>query len=372
MSDCILVATRKESSRSRAERTAGVERVSFVGQTATLTLADPRDGCWYAALDLGHFGTKLHRSEDRGGSWHEVAVPVYPPFTDEDRQRQADAGRRRAADFRRSRRFGSLTPGGADEPGTIWAGTIPGGLFRSRDRGDSWEMIESLWSRDDRWRWFGGGKDSPGIHSVAVDPRDSQHITIAISCGGVWTTFDGGETWEARTEGMRAEYMPPELAYEPNAQDPHRLVQSPTEPDVWWVQHHNGIFRTVNGGQQWTEFTDVSPSVFGFAVAVHPTNAQTAWFVPAVKDECRVPVDAKLVVNRTTDGGATFETLSTGLPGSHCYDIVFRHSLDVDGSGTRLVMGSSTGSLWVSEDSGDSWRTVSNHLPPIYSARFVN
>ncbi|MCA9165765.1 MAG: exo-alpha-sialidase, partial [Planctomycetales bacterium] len=140
----------------------------------------------------------------------------------------------------------------------------------------------------------------------------------------------------------------------------------------WWVQHHNGIFRTVNGGQQWTEFTDVSPSVFGFAVAVHPTNAQTAWFVPAVKDECRVPVDAKLVVNRTTDGGATFETLSTGLPGSHCYDIVFRHSLDVDGSGTRLVMGSSTGSLWVSEDSGDSWRTVSNHLPPIYSARFVN
>jgi hypothetical protein len=34
-------------------------------------------------------------------------------------------------------------------------------------------------------------------------------------------------------------------------------------------------------------------------------------------------------------------------------------------------MGSTTGSLWVSEDQGDSWQLVSAHLPPIYAVRFV-
>ena len=44
---------------------------------------------------------------------------------------------------------------------------------------------------------------------------------------------------------------------------------------------------------------------------------------------------------------------------------------DVDESGNRLVFGSTTGSLWVSEDAGDSWQTVSSNLPPIYAVRFA-
>ena len=39
-----------------------------------------------------------------------------------------------------------------------------------------------------------------------------------------------------------------------------------------------------------------APPVHGFVVAVHPQEAGTAWFVPAVKDECRVPVGAKLTL----------------------------------------------------------------------------
>ncbi|MCA9093025.1 MAG: exo-alpha-sialidase, partial [Planctomycetaceae bacterium] len=263
-----------------------------------------------------------------------------------------------------------LVPGGADEPGTLWAGTIPGGLFRTKDRGQTWEMIKSLWDRDDRWHWFGGGKDSPGIHSVAVHPQNSKQLTIAISCGGVWVTKDAGETWEHRTHGMRAAYMPPEQAFEPNAQDPHRLVHCPADPNALWVQHHNGIFGSTDGGMNWKEFTDVQPSVFGFAVVVHPHDPKTAWFVPGVKDECRIPVDGKLTVTRTRDGGASFESLRNGLPQTHCYDVIFRHGLDVDESGNRLAMGSSTGSLWISENGGDDWACLNSHLPQIYSVRF--
>jgi hypothetical protein len=115
----------------------------------------------------------------------------------------------------------------------------------------------------------------------------------------------------------------------------------------------------------------VKPSVFGFAVAVHPAKPDTAWFVPSTKDEKRCPTDGRVVVNRTEDGGRTFEGLRRGLPQEHAYDLVYRHGLDVDETGNRLVFGSTTGSLWISEDGGDSWQTVASNLPPIYAVRFA-
>jgi hypothetical protein len=62
--------------------------------------------------------------------------------------------------------------------------------------------------------------------------------------------------------------------------------------------------------------------------------------------------------------------LRRGLPQEHAYDLVYRHGLDVDASGNRLAMGSTTGGLWLSEDQGDSWRCLSTQLPPIYAVRF--
>jgi photosystem II stability/assembly factor-like uncharacterized protein len=90
-----------------------------------------------------------------------------------------------------------------------------------------------------------------------------------------------------------------------------------------------------------------------------------------VKDECRVPVGGQLVVARTRDGGASFALLREGLPQQDAYDLVYRHGLAVDETGERLAMGSTTGSLWVSEDGGDRWQSLSTHLPPIHAVRFV-
>lgn len=84
-----------------------------------------------------------------------------------------------------------------------------------------------------------------------------------------------------------------------------------------------------------------------------------------------MPVDAKVVIARTRDDGRTWDVLERGLPQVHAYDIGYRHALDVDGSGARLPFGSTTGSLWISDDGGDSWLTVSNRLPPIYAVRFA-
>ncbi|MNT73023.1 hypothetical protein D3C72_2116800 [compost metagenome] len=105
-------------------------------------------------------------------------------------------------------------------------------------------------------------------------------------------------------------------------------------------------------------------------MAVHPANPDCAWFVPAVKDECRVPADQRLRVTRTRDGGKSFDVLERGLPQQLCYDLVYRHGLDVDSSGQCLAMGSTTGHLWVSDDQGDRWDLVAGHLPPIFAVRW--
>jgi photosystem II stability/assembly factor-like uncharacterized protein len=344
-----------------------IARASFVGDNCTLAMHDPRNGDLIAALNHGHFGVKIHRSSDGGVTWKEIATPKYPEKPADYAPKIPVEGK--AADWS-LKLVWALTPGGADEPGVIWCGTLPGGLFKSEDNGDSWTLNRPLWDDPRREEWFGGGADHPGIHSICVDPRDSQHVIVGISCGGVWITRDGGNTWQLTGHGMRAEFMPPEKQFEPNAQDPHCVAQCRSNPDILWVQHHNGIFRSTDAAQTWSEITDVNPSGFGFAVVVHPADPDVAWFVPAVKDEKRYPLDGRVVVNRTRDGGKSFETLSRGLPQEHAYDLVYRHALDIDQSGERLAFGSTTGSLWMSEDAGDSWQTLSSNLPPIHAVRF--
>ena len=171
-----------------------------------------------------------------------------------------------------------------------------------------------------------------------------------------------------RGDGLVAAYMPPELAGQRETQDPHRVVRCAAAPDTMWMQHHCGIFRSTDAGATWTQL-NLPVDDFGFAVAAHPKDPLTAWFVPAIKDEMRVPRDGAFSVTRTNDGGKTWASFRTGLPQRDAFDLVYRHGLDVDGTGTQLAMGSTTGSLWVSENAGEAWQLVNAHLPPIYAVR---
>ena len=133
MSDKILVSTRKGLfTVSRNGRPWEITGADFLGDNVTLTLTDPRDGRHYAALDHGHFGVKLHRSTPNG--WEEIAVPAYPPKP-EGHEENDMWGRPISWS---TARIWALAAGGPDEPGVIWCGTLPGGLFRSTDHGASW------------------------------------------------------------------------------------------------------------------------------------------------------------------------------------------------------------------------------------------
>jgi hypothetical protein len=339
MNDRAWLATRKGLFEMR--RRGGVwtiEQVSFLGEPVTMLLP-PADGSEHmlACLSTGHYGAKVHASSNAGSTWAEIDAPAYPE-----------------------------QPAGAEGPpwklvqiwsleqahGTVWAGTLPGGLFRSDDFGRGWELQRALWDRPERLAWFGGGYDVPGIHSICVHPHHKDELLLGVSCGGAWRSTDGGRSWALAAQGMKADFMPPELADNPNTQDPHRIVRSPVQPKVLWCQHHGGLWKSDNNAATWQRLQNVPVSDFGFAVAAHPSDAQTAWFAPATADQQRVPKSGALVVNRTQDGGKSFHTLREGLPQDGCYDLVYRHGLAVSGDG------------------GERWSTVSNLLPPIYAVRF--
>lgn len=364
----LYVATRKGLFTVVRDGSWRIAAVDFLGDNCSAVLAHPGNGALYAALDHGHFGAKLQRSTDGGASWHEIAAPLYPPRPEGEAD-WVDMHGRTIPDSLLL--IWCLEADHPERPRGIWCGTVPGALFHSDDGGDTWRRSDGLWEHPLRRRWFGGGMDYPGIHSVCIDPGDPGRVRVAVSCGGVWESGDAGASWDCIGAGWRAEFMPPEQTADPAIQDVHRLGQSAGTPDVLWAQHHNGIFRSTDGGRHWTELADVSPSAFGFALAVHPVDPDTAWFVPAIKDERRVPVGGRLVVNRTRDGGRSFETLTRGLPQEHAYDLVYRHGLAVDAGGETLAMGSTSGSLYVSDDAGDSWQCVSTHLPPVYATRFA-
>jgi hypothetical protein len=324
-------------------------RVHFTGFPVSSIFVDDRNGIWWAALAHRHWGQKLHRSADEGRHWEAVKVPTYPAGATIKSGKPASL-----------RKIWTIAAGGADQPDVLYLGTEPGGLFISENGGQSFELMETLWNHPSReHQWFGAGRDHPFIHSVVVDPRDSRHIYIAISCAGVFETKDGGLTWEARNKGLVAAYLPnPHIEI---GHDPHLMLACKSAPDILWQQNHCGIFRSANGGQQWDNVTGVDgfPD-YGFALAIEDANPDRAWVIPAASDAMRVAVDLALCVCRTDDGGQTWQRLSEGLPQENCFDIVFRHSFAK--MGATLFFGTNNGNVYLSEDYGETWQTLSTNL----------
>jgi photosystem II stability/assembly factor-like uncharacterized protein len=279
----------------------------------------------------------------------------------------------------------SIAFGHANEPGRLYAGTIPGGLFVSNDGGDTWQLNRPLWNHDSRGGdlfagdatsenlWYGTpasidyGVFEPGVHSIILDPRDSNHFLVAVSSAGVIETKDGGLTWHGRNRGMLNDYIPnPEAEW---GHDPHFVTGCSGQSDHLWQQNHCGVFYSSVAAQHWEKVSMPDVGVhFGFPIAVDVNDGRTAWVVPAQADSERMAINGGLFVARTTDGGQSWQTFRKGLPQDNAYDIVLRHGLDV--AGDCLCFGSTSGNLYLSKDRGETWQCLGNNFPPIYSVRF--
>lgn len=393
MSDTLILGTRKGTVLFHRTPSGWKPKpIQHEGIPVCYAARDPRDGTLWASLDHGHWGPKLSRSRDGGATWEDVLSLKYPegarhivqylPTPDFDPD--APTGQPEYHDAT-VYKIWNIAFGSNEQTGRLYAGTIPGGLFVSDDGGDSWELNRPLWNHESRGgdlfngdatsetRWGGTpasvdyGVFEPGIHSIVVDPKDPNHIYIAVSSAGVLETNDGGETWQGRNRGMINDYAPqPEADW---GHDPHFVTLCPAQPNHLWQQNHCGVFYSADGAQTWKKVSVPEEGVhFGFPIAADAQDGRTAWVVPARADSERMAISGGLFVARTSDGGESWQSFREGLPQDNAYDIVYRHALDA--AGEFVCFGSTTGNVYLSEDRGETWQCLGNNFPPVYSVRF--
>ena len=130
----------------------------------------------------------------------------------------------------------------------------------------------------------------------------------------VFASEDGGESWQTRNRGTRADYMPEGQTYPEFGQCVHCLVRAPGGGRLY-QQNHCGMYRSDDGGRAWESIEEGLPSSFGFPAAAHPRDPDSLYLIPLNGDtKGRYMPDGKAAVWRTQDGGRTWQAKRQGLP----------------------------------------------------------
>jgi len=250
-----------------------------------------------------------------------------------------------------------------DESEKLYCGVEPAALFESRDDGESWSLVRGLYDHPHRPRWLpsNGGLI---LHTVLPDPCNKDRMYVAISSGGVYRTEDCGTSWQARNSGVRVVFLPekfPEFG-----QCVHKIVLHESRPERLFLQNHWGLYRSDNRGDTWQDIARGVPSDFGFAMVMHPHDADCVYIVPVESDEFRCTPEGHLRVYRTRNAGGSWEALELGLPQKGAYETVLRDAMSTDSlDPAGIYFGTRSGKLYGSRDEGRSWRRILEGLPQV-------
>ncbi len=305
-----------------------------------------------ASVESSHFGPSVAVSDDLGETWQE---PEQAPVAFPERSGAT------------LRRVWQLTPGRADEPDRVYAGTEPSALFVSDDAGVTYQLVDALWDHPHREQW-GAGFGGQAIHTVLPHPTAPEELLVAMSTGGVYRSHDGGASWSPGNTGIKAYFFPdpwPEFG-----QCVHKVARDAANPDRLYAQNHHGVYRSDNGGATWDSIADGLPTDFGFTMVAHPGRGDTIWSFPIEADGVRFPPERRCRVYRSDDAGKTWEACSDGLPDGPFFPVVLRDAMCADGGDPAGVyFGTRSGEVYASPDEGAHWHTVAQHLPDVLSVR---
>ena len=307
----------------------------------------PKSGTIVSTVKSWWFGSAVRYSADGGENWTEPARGI-----------KFEEGRDKSVE-----RIWIVREG-AD---ALYAGVDPGALFRSADSGKTWDEVRPLTDHPTRDKW------SPGagglmVHSICPDPINPKRVFVGISAAGVFRTDDGGITWEPKNHGVRADFLPDKFPVV--GQCVHHLEQHPMNPAILYQQNHCGVYRTEDSGDTWIDISEGLPSRFGFPIVVSPRDPDTIFVIPEEGAEARMTPGGFLGIFRSRNRGTTWERLTQGLPQHDSFAHVYRAAACADSlAPSGIYVGTQGGQVLASRNGGDSWETIFNWLPPVYSVQ---
>jgi Sortilin, neurotensin receptor 3, len=322
----------------------------FRGEAVYAMVFDQRGGRQrlYAGPESGHWGATLRYSDNLGKTWTrpEAGAIRFPEQTG-------------AA----LKRIWQIAPGRSGEPNVLYCGVEPAALFESHDTGATWSLVDGLWNHPHRPRWQPGG-GGMCLHTVIADPTQARRLFVAVSTAGVYRSDDAGRTWRTAHKGVRAQFLPDK--YPEFGQCVHKIAAHHARPGRLYLQNHWGLYRTDDAGESWTDVANGVPSDFGFALAAHPHDPDTAFIVPIESDQFRCTPGGKLRVYRTRNAGKSWSPLTRGLPQQDALETILRDALSTDSHDPAGVyFGTRSGKVYGSADNGNRWRLLTDGLPGV-------
>jgi len=300
------------------------------------------------------FGPQVGLSDDLGSTW--ASGP--------------EGGIKFPADTGTSlERVWQLQPGVDDD--VVWAGTEPGAVFRSEDRGESFRLERALWEHPQREQW-GAGFGGQAFHTLLPHPQEAGSLTAAISTGGVYHTDDDGASWQPRNKGIQASFMPEGQQFPEFGQCVHKVARHPSRPERLFAQNHGGVYRSDDEGGSWVSIAEGLPSDFGFPIVVDPHDADTVYVFPLSGAGGRYPPEGRARVWRSRDAGDTWQPLGEGEHGlpDGFFVGVMRDAMSADDHDQAgLYVGGRNGSVYGSFDGGETWSRLVEDLPDVMVVR---
>ena len=245
-------------------------------------------------------------------------------------------------------------------PGTV--GGQPHSGDGSHASGGSWDPVTGLNEHATRGAWTPG---AGGLccHALLFSRDNPERMWCGISAVGVFRTDDGGTTWMPKNRGVYWTHEDEE--FKEIGYCVHALAQDPDDPGVIYRQDHSGMYRSRDGAERWERNEKGLDTAFGFPIVLDRAS-RFLFAVPQESDQYRVPVGGALQVMRSTDGGDSWHSASSGLPAQNAFGTVLRGAMAVDDlEPGGVYMGTTSGTLHVSDDLGESWTNLPVVLPRI-------